>query len=456
MFVLSLTFSLRITGIVPVLSMFKQHVGNVIRLSPTEYFKTTATNNKLEMDYQVARDGQKGSFARRFTAFWRRKTDPGVEGITKSDMMQRSIRSSMGNLQTSVSPDRFDSRNLRREASRATQSLYGVLVLVFFVTLGAAIFCLTISWNTIPIEIYDGMRESLKVLTVIFQICFAIPVLFIWDGNNFFSFIDFGVCLISIPSDYHWFQKYKKNGVLDGADIALISLLTGYMIARLWFRVVCHQHSQWKQARGMKRLEVVWVARSASLIGEIMPDINALWDSVVEKWGIDDALKVCRFSIYCTDKVEFSVNQLRSDLSTMSLYQQGFVHFARPEFNEIIENQTLEVIDESRTSNTLLAFCGSPQLANLIHQYQVSNFMLAAVTGHKKHQMNFVSETYGGVRTKKAEDQDFVTPVATRSKSTDKHEHLEEKTTATEKYAHFEEKIRRVKILQSDREVPTS
>ena len=379
---------------------------SVRRLSPQEYLKASNENNRLQMQYEIAQDARKGSFAGRFLGFWRREMDPNLEGLSKMDFMQRSIRSSVGNLLAGPGPQQQDAKQLRSAASAATRSIYGALLSALLSVVGATLFGLTISWNTIPIEIYGGMRTTLMVLTVLFQISFAIPVLFIWDGSNFFSLVDFAMCLISIPGNYHWSREYKKHGVLDGVDITSYCILIGYMFVRLWVRAVCRGRSQWKYGSDgggmmMKRLEVVWVARSASLIAEIIPEINALWDSMVNKWGLEDTLKVCRFNIYCTDKESEAVDQLPSDLSEMSLYRQEFVHFGRPEFDQIIEDQTLEVIDESRTSNTLLAFCGSPQLAETIHRYQVSNFMLAAVTGHKKHQMHFVSERYGGVRKAK-------------------------------------------------------
>ncbi|KAL7560334.1 hypothetical protein ACA910_020257 [Epithemia clementina (nom. ined.)] len=429
------------TGIVPILSMFKQHVCSVIRLSPTEYFKASDENNRLQMDYEVARDKQKGSFAGRFATFWKKRMDsyPESETLTRMDIMQRSIKSVIVDLQASDASNNIDAKMLKWAASNATRSIYGVLLLAFISILGVTVFGLTISWNTVPVEIYDGMRTTLKIMTVMFQVCFAVPVLFIWDGNNFFAFIDFAMCLVSIPADIIWFNKYNQQETLGGVDLTLFAILTGYMIGRLWVRTVCHRQSAWMNGGGMKRLEVVWVARSAPLISEIVPEINALWDELVSKWGMEDALKVCRFSIYCTDTEECAVDQLRSKLFKTSLYQQGFVHFGRPEFDQIIENQTLEVIDESRTSSTLLVFCGSPELAETVRRYHVSNSMLAAVTGHKKHQMHFISESYGGVKKAKKQNE---FPDGRTCGSADKEEH-------------FDATARKAKLSHSDFEVPT-
>ncbi|KAL3939665.1 MAG: hypothetical protein SGBAC_005642, partial [Bacillariaceae sp.] len=49
---------------------------------------------------------------------------------------------------------------------------------------------------------------------------------------------------------------------------------------------------------------------------------------------------------------------------------------------------------------SLLAFCGCPKLSADIHHAKRSNDMITAITGHKKHQMEFVSESYGGPPSK--------------------------------------------------------
>jgi hypothetical protein len=40
-----------------------------------------------------------------------------------------------------------------------------------------------------------------------------------------------------------------------------------------------------------------------------------------------------------------------------------------------------------------------------LHQCKISNDMLTAITGNKRHQMEFVSESYGGIKKSKPKKQ---------------------------------------------------
>ena len=254
------------------------------------------------------------------------------------------------------------------------------------------------------------MTGFLQVVTWIFEILFAWTAVCVWDGNQFLAYIDIVLCIVCIPANVSWYNEYDRNNRLGATSTTLLALLLGYMTARLWVKAVGRRHTSWRHGSGesctgtLERMEIVWVARSAPLVAKILPDIDQLWNEVVKKWGLKDALHVCRVSVYCTDKNRFAVGALRSEISKTSLYKHGFVHFARPDFEEVIQNHTLELIDlsNSRSSSSLLAFCGSPILARTLHRFKLSNDMMKAIVGHKEHQMDFVSESYGGVRSSSA------------------------------------------------------
>jgi len=57
-----------------------------------------------------------------------------------------------------------------------------------------------------------------------------------------------------------------------------------------------------------------------------------------------------------------------------------------------------------RNSYSVLAFNGSPSVASHIHQLKINNDMAAAITGNLRHQMNFVSKSYGGVQQASTKD----------------------------------------------------
>jgi hypothetical protein len=88
-------------------------------------------------------------------------------------------------------------------------------------------------------------------------------------------------------------------------------------------------------------------------------------------------------------------------MESTAVYQSAAIHFGRPDLEKIIENHTLDLIATRRSSCSVLAFCGSPELSLSLHQHKISNDMLTAITGNKRHQMEYVSESYGGVKKSK-------------------------------------------------------
>jgi hypothetical protein len=108
---------------------------------------------------------------------------------------------------------------------------------------------------------------------------------------------------------------------------------------------------------------------------------------------------------------------LQQELLHLSLGQADadFIHFERPDFSDIIENHTLDMITTRRNSYSVLAFCGSPILAGELHHLKINNDMVAAVTGNKRHQMEFMSESYGGGKSSKSSQKSKVSSNTTKS-----------------------------------------
>jgi hypothetical protein len=151
----------------------------------------------------------------------------------------------------------------------------------------------------------------------------------------------------------------------------------------------------------VNRLDVVWTTRSASLVSEILPDLLDVWETLGANWGAENRLKVCRISIYITDRDQEACSMLRRELLGTDLYKSGAIAFSRPDLPKVIEDHTIDMICSKRNSYSLLAFCGSPSLGREIHHHKISNDMMTAITGNKRHQMEFVSESYGGVKASK-------------------------------------------------------
>lgn len=312
-------------------------------------------------------------------------------------MRSRDVRSSM--------------KDMKHEAYLATRSIYGVVLLAFLPAFGILLIGLTISWNTINVELRSGMVQVLEIFTAIFQMIFAFIAVGIWDGNQFFAYTDAAICLIAPFADWYWFLIYGQNGKLTPGDVTTYCLLIGYMTARAWSRTVQPRHSSWRKSletdgiSALDGLDIVWVSRSASLVSELMPDINNIYEALAKEWGRDNAAKVCKISVYVTDKDEQACNLLRKELASMELYRQGAICFGRPNFARLIENHALRLICTRKKSYSLLTFCGSHEVARELQHHKISNDMITAITGNKAHQMEYVSESYGGCVCKRSKGE---------------------------------------------------
>jgi hypothetical protein len=401
------------TGIVPMLSLFKQHVHQLLRLDPANHFLDLERHQRKIRQIEKAEEPRKASLAKKVAASCRaRRTPDDRPSKSKRDSVVQSIRNRIAiheSVQEMEGSDRqlvrLSMQAMRSAARRATRSIYGVVLLTIMPVLGISLIALTISWNTIDVELYGGMVEALMILTAVFQLSFAVVACCVWDASQFAAFIDTAFCLIMPFADWYWFGHYEQNGVLSPSDITTYSLLMGYLTARAWSMTVKPRHRSWRTADGscsglttLERLEMVWVTRSASLVSEILPEINTIWDQLVSVWGAENAQAVCRIQIFVTDTDQRAVALLKQELLHQSLGQGtcDSIRFERPDFAEIIENHTLDMITTRRNSYSVLAFCGSPILAGNLHHLKINNDMVAAVTGNKRHQMEFVSESYGG------------------------------------------------------------
>jgi hypothetical protein len=406
-----------VTGIVPVLSLFKQHVHQLLRLDPAKHFLDLERHQRKIRQIEKAEEPRKASLAKKVATSCRarRRTQDDRPCKSKRDSVVQSIRNRIAIHETVQEMEgcdrqlvRLSMRAMRSAARRATRSIYGVVLLTIMPVLGISLIALTISWNTIDIELYEGMVEALMVLTAVFQLAFAVAACCVWDASQFAAFIDTAFCLIMPFADWYWSAHYEQNGVLSPSDITTYSLLMGYLTARVWSMTVKPRHRSWRTADGgssssglttLERLEMVWVVRSASLVSEILPEINNYWEQLVSVWGGENAEAVCRIRIFVTDTNQIAVALLKQELLLHSL--SDCIHFERPDFAEIIENHTLDMITTRRNSYSVLSFCGSPVLAGALHYLKINNDMVAAVTGNKRHQMEFVSESYGGSKASK-------------------------------------------------------
>jgi len=382
-------------------------VRRLVHLDPDSRIKQLIENEKRVMEVEHASLKNKGSVFSRLLA--------SCIGARETRMVHReALRSTVVNsmeIHEHLSRRNIDTgaQKMRKAAFRATSFIYWVVILSFLPVFGVALVGFTISWNTLD-HFFPGMEDILQVITIGFQVCFAVVALFVWHVDNFLAYTDVIACLVTPFADWYWFLRYSTKQSLSGYEISSYCFLIGYMTIRVWNAAVKPRHRSWRRVAlaysdgisTLDRLDFVWVTRSAAQVVEILPEINSTWDSLVSLWGVENVEAVCRISIYVTDRDQVSNDSLKEEARNTSLYQNGCIRFARPDFYNIIETHSLEMISTRRNSSTLLAFCGSPSLGKSINEQKLKNDMVIAITANTHHTVDFVSESYGGISPKRA------------------------------------------------------
>ena len=111
------------------------------------------------------------------------------------------------------------------------------------------------------------------------------------------------------------------------------------------------------------------------------------------------------------------------------------------------------MIENHSSSYSLLAFCGSPQLAREIQYHKISNDMVTAITGHKKHQMELVSESYGGQSSKSGRETDKKQDVSSSAPNT---AHKEAALSTRQSTFYYQDEFLSKSFRLADAECPTN
>ena len=413
------------TGVVPILSTYKEHMHSLFRLDPTKYFSELKSSETIARQIELAEDSRKGSLVQKAVRFLMSCCKKGGSGdrngatsprMSRRDTLSKSIRRSIvqhDTLQTKKQM-RMNSRDMKKNAGKATQSIYGTVLLSLLPVVGMSLFALMVSWSTISIDLYPMMIEILKIFTIVFQGCFAIASLFFWNVDGILTYVDLVLVMISPFADWYWLLVCEENGKLQPNDVVMYSLLIWYMIIRLWIKAVGPAQSSWfravnpvRTATKFEKLNLVWTTQSASQVSEILPDILEPWNLLVKKWGADNARQVCEVTIYVTDPDDAAYALLRKEFEHTEFYKMGGIRRGRADMKKVIEDHTIELIHTRYNSRSLLAFCGSPLLAKTVHYDKISNDMVTAMTGNcQSHVMEFTSESYGGAKSSKKKNTD--------------------------------------------------
>jgi hypothetical protein len=389
---------------VPVLSLLKQHVRQLEYLDPEAYFAHRKEDERRIAKIQQASEKTKGSLACKLLAacfggsFIRSKS-------LQSDEIRKSISRSVEKYDAMQNRNyKINKGEMSKAASRATRSMYGVVFLGLLTLVGSLVLSLELSWDALGI-LHDRIFHALLILDICFEVSFVLVSQFIWDGNHFISCMDMAVCIAAPLVKWFVFSAYRN----DSESFVVNAMIDVYMTLRLWGMTVKSRNTVWQKTHdssSFDRLEMIWVTRSCTNVSELLPDIEATWNHLEGIWGPTLAEEVLRIKIYVTDKNQAAKHLLLRELHESSLHRRGWIVFERPDFEKILEKHSLDVICSQRQtsgcSSTLLSFCGSPVLGQIIHQAKINNDMTLFMTGNKKHQMEFVSDSYGGVAPDKA------------------------------------------------------
>lgn len=277
---------------------------------------------------------------------------------------------------------------------------------MFFGTLmGVIMLGITISWNLLTFEAYTVLKAILSAGTLVFQASFLIITITVQNMSSMWFLLDVVILVLSGLADWNHFGQ-NLWGKFGSVDLFVFIILTGYQVFRFWLTLLHLEYNPIRaandQVHGAKVLDqvhLVWTTRSPELVSEIIPDLEDIWNGLVAKFGFDIASEFCEISIYCTSKDKDMCDQLRSEVKNTELYKIGCLKFNRPNFPQILEDNTAQRIVEEPmlpSSNTLFAFCGSPKLAEQIKEAKIMNDLARAASGVGHHQIALVAENYGG------------------------------------------------------------
>ena len=222
--------------------------------------------------------------------------------------------------------------------------------------------------------------------------------------------LDLMVLAISIITDWFWLLK-DLWGNFDDKALVFYSFLVLYMTLRLWNRSLQDAaynpvHDANIRCSGFviyEKFTFVCSCRSVECIAQVYPDILYQWDNLVSRWGFEQAKQRCEIRIHCTDLDKEACQELVDEIQYSSLYREGAIRFGRPSIPSLVEKYTMETMETKHASRTLLAYCGSGALGNIVKEAKVLNDLFLSMAGKLLYSTDIVVKTYGpaGGKTRK-------------------------------------------------------
>lgn len=296
-------------------------------------------------------------------------------------------------------------RDMKNLVSRAKMKMYLSALFVFLPLVGVAILGLVISSNSATATKYENtLIETDQILALTFHAVFLIVGLTVHESSNFTTLLDVAIGAGSIAVDGVWTAR-DQWGILNARELVFFSIATLYMICRLLKTAMSEQSDSYREASSSEAgvvstqtFHFVWVTRSARLASLQAPNIDSVWKKLCEAFGDKRlARSNARISIYVTDKDDDACNELNDTLRSTQI--GGFVHYCRPDFQEILESHALELLKDKKRkhANTLVAYCGASPLSKIVAKAKSELEMVLFLAGTSTHKFSFQSDAAHGV-----------------------------------------------------------
>ncbi len=149
------------TGVVPILSLYNDHMHNLLRLDPNKFLTEMHESEQKLRRIEAAENSQQGSLVQQFfRLFCRRRTSR----VNSHEALRKSIRKSIADHDVLQSKYKRGTKKLKiyTSATIATLPIYGTILLSILPVAGVTLFSLVVSWNTSSAELSTSMTEFLK------------------------------------------------------------------------------------------------------------------------------------------------------------------------------------------------------------------------------------------------------------------------------------------------------
>jgi hypothetical protein len=147
-------------------------------------------------------------------------------------------------------------------------------------------------------------------------------------------------------------------------------------------------------------VQLIWITREANRIDALWPQLNQLYEEMIESWGSDATQLFVDIRVHVTGNDE-SIRKLERNIACTSLYAAGALKVGRPDLQSLVEEQFRRRLSSKynpsglRATSTYIGFCGRPTMGAILAMAVVDTQAVAYATKNKYHTMNFYQQTHG-------------------------------------------------------------